>query len=38
MNKTASDKVEFIVHKIIVGISFSIISSVVIMYQQYIIK
>ena len=38
MNKTVSDKVEFIVHKIIVGIGFWIISSVVIMYQQYIIK
>ena len=38
MNKTVSDKVEFIVHKIIVGIAFWIISSVVIMYQQYIIR
>ena len=38
MNKTVSDKVEFIVHKIIIGIAFWIISSVVITYQQYIVK
>jgi hypothetical protein len=38
MNKTVFDKVEFIIHKIIVGIAFWIISSVVITYQQYIIK
>lgn len=38
MNKTVSDKVEFIVHKIIVGIAFWIISSVMSTYQQYIIK
>jgi len=38
MNITVSDKVEFIVHKIIIGIAFWIISSVVITYQQYIVK
>jgi len=37
-NNTVSEKVEFIGHKIIVGIIFWIISSVVIMYQQNIIK
>ena len=37
-NKTVSDKVEFIAHKIIGGIAFWIISSVVITYQKYVIK
>lgn len=38
MNKTVFDKVEFIVHKIIVGIAFWIILSVMTTYQQYIIN
>ena len=37
-NKTVSDKVDFIIHRIIVGIVFWIVSSVVITYQQYIVK
>ena len=37
-NKTVSDKVDFIIHRIIVGIAFWIVSSVVITYQQYIVK
>ena len=37
-NKTISDKVEFIIHRIIIGIAFWIVSSVVITYQQYVVK
>lgn len=38
LNKIVSDRVEYVAYNIIIGITFWVISSVVITYQQNVIK